>query len=51
MAAIVNKVYWNRRVHAVDCIMGNQGNMAENSKVCMEIQSKDFINQRNKFMF
>ena len=30
----------NRRVHALDCIMGNQGNMAGNSKVCMEIQSK-----------
>ena len=32
--------FTNRRVHALDCIMGNQGHMAENSKFCMEIQSK-----------
>ena len=30
----------NGRVHALDFIMGNQGNMAGNSKVFMEIQSK-----------
>ena len=37
----MNSVH-HRRVHALDCIMGNQGNMAGNSKVCMEIQSKIF---------
>ena len=56
------KIALNRRVHALDCIMGNQGNMAGNSEVCMEIHSKynvhdstlwtfPFINQANKFMF
>ena len=30
----------NRRVHALECIMGNQGNMEErNSKVCKEVQN------------
>ena len=30
----------HRRVHVLDCIMGNRRNMAGNSKVCMAIQSK-----------
>ena len=32
------KVY--RGVHAHSCIMGNQGKMAGNSKICFEIQSQ-----------
>ena len=30
----------NRPVHALSCIMGNQGKMAGNSKVCMGFQSQ-----------
>ena len=30
---------WNRRVHAPECIMGNQGEMERNSKVCKEVQN------------
>ena len=30
----------NRGVHAHSCIMGNQGKMAENSKICIGIQSQ-----------
>ena len=33
----------NRGVHDVGCIMGNQGKMAGNSKVCMENQSLIFL--------
>ena len=31
---------FNRSVHALEYIMGHQGNKAGNSKVCMEIQGK-----------
>ena len=34
------KLAGNGRVHALDCIMGNQGDMVGNSKVVMEIQAK-----------
>ena len=30
----------NRPLHALSCIMGNQGKMAGNSKVCMGFQSQ-----------
>ena len=30
----------NRGVHAHSCIMGNQGKMAGNSKICIGIQSQ-----------
>ena len=31
---------FHRPVHALSCIMGNQGKMAGNSKVCMGFQSQ-----------
>ena len=31
----------NRRVHALDCIMSNQGKMERNSKVCKEVQNDE----------
>ena len=31
----------NRRVHALECIMGNQGKMERNSKVCKEVQNDE----------
>ena len=35
---------FNRPFHGIKCIMGNQGNMVENTKVCMEINSqKDHV--------
>ena len=30
----------NRRVHAHSCVMGNQGKMVGNSKICIGIQSQ-----------
>ena len=30
-----------RRVHAFECIMGNQGKMERNSKVCKEVQNAE----------
>ena len=34
------KVNMNRRVHALQCIMGNQGKMERNSKVCVQNDEK-----------
>ena len=31
----------NRRVHALECIMGNQGKVQRNSKVCKEVQNDE----------
>ena len=31
----------NRRVHALECIMGNQGKVQRNSKVCKEVQNNE----------
>ena len=31
----------NRPVHAPECIMGNQGKMERNSKVCVEVQNDE----------
>ena len=30
-----------RRVHALECIMGNQGKITRNSKVCKEVQNDE----------
>ena len=43
--ALVNVEYCeisseNRRVHAHSCVMGNQGKMVGNSKICIGIQSQ-----------
>ena len=35
-----SKELLNRGVHAHSCIMGNQGKMAGNSKICIRIQSQ-----------
>ena len=31
----------NRRDHALECIMGNQGKMERSSKVCKEVQNDE----------
>ena len=31
----------NRRVHALECIMGNQGKMERNSVFCKEVQNDE----------
>ena len=31
----------NRRVHALECIMGNQGKITRNSKGCKEVQNDE----------
>ena len=36
VVAVAVVVY--RRVHALECIMGNQGKMERNSQVCVEVQ-------------
>ena len=33
----------NRRVHAHNCVVGNQGKMVGNSKTCIRIQSQEIV--------
>ena len=35
-----NRIFFNKGVHVQNCIMGNQGKMAGNSKICFRNQSQ-----------
>ena len=43
--AYTSHVPANRPLHALSCIMGNQGKMAGNSKVCMGFQSQLILSE------
>ena len=42
---------FHRRVHALDCIMGNQGKDERNSKVCKKLKTMISIHDRQFWVF